>query len=63
MDDNVEIAAAKPITVIFALRRMWELIADDRWVVIVAFGALVIAAVRVLSNCLFCTDTSLKCSC
>lgn len=63
VDDNVEIAAAKPVTVIFALQRMWELIADDRWVVIVAFGALVIAAVRVLSNRLFCTDASLKCSC
>ncbi|KAB1209119.1 ABC transporter B family member 26, chloroplastic [Morella rubra] len=49
VDDNAEIAAAKPVTVIFALRRMWELIADDRWVVIVAFGALVIAALSEIS--------------
>lgn len=49
-NDNVEITAAKPITVILAVRRMWELIAEDRWIVFVAVGSLVVAAVRVLSN-------------
>jgi hypothetical protein len=49
---NVEIKeAATPITVVFALHRMWELIADDRWLIFVAFGALLIAAVRVVNYC------------
>jgi hypothetical protein len=49
---NVEIKeVATPITVVFALHRMWELIADDRWLIFVAFGALLIAAVRVVNYC------------
>ncbi|GMY13287.1 ABC transporter B family member 26, chloroplastic-like isoform X2 [Fagus crenata] len=47
---NVEIKeAATPITVVFALHRMWELIADDRWLIFVAFGALLIAALSEIS--------------
>lgn len=50
-DGNVESstksAPAKPITAVFALRRMWELISGDgRWAIFVGFGAMVIAAVR-----------------
>ncbi|XP_041008594.1 ABC transporter B family member 26, chloroplastic-like isoform X1 [Juglans microcarpa x Juglans regia] len=48
-NDNVEITAAKPITVFLALRRMWELIAEDRWVVFVAVGSLVVAALSEIS--------------
>jgi hypothetical protein len=48
-DDHVDITAAKPITVMVALRRMWELIAGDRWLVFVAFGSLVIAALSEIS--------------
>ncbi|KAE8021483.1 hypothetical protein FH972_007368 [Carpinus fangiana] len=48
-DDHVDITAAKPITVMVALRRMWELIAGDRWLVFVAFGSLVTAALSEIS--------------
>uniref|UniRef100_A0A5B6ZL35 ABC transporter B family member 26 n=1 Tax=Davidia involucrata TaxID=16924 RepID=A0A5B6ZL35_DAVIN len=40
---------AKPITVLTALRRMWELVAMDRWVIYIAFGALTIAALSEIS--------------
>lgn len=40
----------KPITVTYALARMWELMADQRWVLYTAFGALTIAAVIPLFN-------------
>lgn len=33
------------VTVVLALRRIWELIADDRLVVYMAFGSLTVAAV------------------
>ena len=57
-DDDVESrtksAPAKPITAVFALRRMWELISGDgRWAIFVGFGALVIAAVRFVDLLLF----------
>ena len=57
-DGNVESrtksAPAKPITAVFALRRMWELISGDgRWAIFVGFGALVIAAVRFVNLLLF----------
>lgn len=48
-DNHVDITAAKPITVIVALRRMWELIAGDQWILFVAFGSLVIAALSDIS--------------
>nr|XP_023909292.1 ABC transporter B family member 26, chloroplastic-like isoform X1 [Quercus suber]POF14667.1 abc transporter b family member 26, chloroplastic [Quercus suber] len=53
-DGNVESrtksAPAKPITAVFALRRMWELISGDgRWAIFVGFGALVIAALSEIS--------------
>lgn len=44
---KVEIGAAKPLLVYLALRRMWKLVWDsNRWLLLVAFGALTIAAVR-----------------
>ena len=40
---------AKPIMVVFALRQMWESIAgDNRWVIFVAFVALVIAGMHLV---------------
>lgn len=50
-DKQVLIGAAKPITVYLALRRMWKLVWDsNRWVLLVAFGALTMAAVRVITK-------------
>lgn len=37
--------SSKPVTVLRALQKMWELIAQDRWVVYTAFIALIVAAV------------------
>lgn len=39
---------AEPTAAILALRRMWELVADERWVAFVAVGSLFIAAVSVI---------------
>ncbi|CAL5421281.1 unnamed protein product [Camellia sinensis] len=48
---DVEVVmAAKPVTVWLALRRMWELIATDRWVIFAAFSALILTAVRAAVN-------------
>ncbi|KAL7134930.1 hypothetical protein ABFS83_11G058500 [Erythranthe nasuta] len=41
--------SAKPVTVFRALRKMWELVAEDRWVVFFAFVALIITAVSEVS--------------
>lgn len=47
---KVEIGAVKPVTVYLALRRMWKLVWDsNRWVLLVAFGALAVAAVRAIT--------------
>lgn len=40
---------AKPVTVWRALSRMWELVAEDRWVIFAAFSTLIVAAVRASS--------------
>lgn len=40
--------ASKTMTVGEALREMWALVADEKWVLYVAFGALTVAAVRLL---------------
>lgn len=40
--------AAKPFTVLNALRRLWTLVEDDRWVIYVAFSSLTISAVSML---------------
>lgn len=40
--------AAKPFTVLNALRRLWILVEDDRWVIYVAFSSLTISAVSML---------------
>ncbi|KAJ4973603.1 hypothetical protein NE237_006777 [Protea cynaroides] len=41
---------SKPVTVWFALRRMWELVANDRLVIFIAVVALVIAALSEIST-------------
>ncbi|OWM76106.1 hypothetical protein CDL15_Pgr009752 [Punica granatum] len=40
---------AKPVTVWRALTRMWELVAQDRWVIFAAFSALILAALSEIS--------------
>ncbi|KAI3467581.1 hypothetical protein Pfo_024244 [Paulownia fortunei] len=40
---------AKPVTVLRALKKMWELIAQDRWVIFTAFVALIVTAVSEIS--------------
>ncbi|KAK9272693.1 hypothetical protein L1049_003070 [Liquidambar formosana] len=47
--EDVETRATKPITALVALRRMWDLVADDKWVVFVAFCALTVAALSEIS--------------
>ncbi|XVF60231.1 hypothetical protein PTKIN_Ptkin08bG0028100 [Pterospermum kingtungense] len=42
-------AAAKPVTVWIAVKRMWSLVGDDKWIVFLALGALIIAAVSEIS--------------
>ncbi|XP_077227254.1 ABC transporter B family member 26, chloroplastic-like isoform X3 [Tasmannia lanceolata] len=39
----------KAVTVPFALRRMWELVANDRWVIFAAFASLTLAALSEIS--------------
>lgn len=40
-----DVIAAKSVTVFRALKKMWDLIAEDRWVIFTAFVTLVITAV------------------
>ncbi|KAF5203572.1 Abc transporter b family member 26 protein [Thalictrum thalictroides] len=40
---------AKPVTAVFALRRMWDLVANDRWIIYSAFVALAFAAISEIS--------------
>ncbi|KAF5740410.1 hypothetical protein HS088_TW11G00479 [Tripterygium wilfordii] len=57
--EDVGSSSAKPITVWVALRRIRALIADDIWIIYVAFGSLVIAAFseitmpNLLATCVF----------
>lgn len=39
------VISAKPVTVLRALKKMWDLIAEDRWVIFTAFVALIVTAV------------------
>ena len=48
--DEAQFASTKPVTVWFAVRRMWELVGDERWIAFVAFGALIFAAVSSISK-------------
>ncbi|KAG8366046.1 hypothetical protein BUALT_Bualt17G0035300 [Buddleja alternifolia] len=43
------VVSAKPVTVLRALGKMWELIAQDRWVVFTAFVALIVTAISEIS--------------
>lgn len=48
--ENVEIQeSARPVTVWRALAKMWQLVAQDRWVIFAAFSALILAAVSEIS--------------
>ncbi|CAH1434897.1 unnamed protein product [Lactuca virosa] len=48
--DEVEVSVtAKPVTLVRALRRMWGLIANDRWVIFAAFSALILTALTEIS--------------
>ncbi|XP_057493957.1 ABC transporter B family member 26, chloroplastic isoform X1 [Actinidia eriantha] len=40
---------AKPVTVLKALQRMWELVSKDRWVIFAAFATLIITALSEIS--------------
>ncbi|XP_047330802.1 ABC transporter B family member 26, chloroplastic [Impatiens glandulifera] len=42
-------STAKPVTVLRALQRMWELISRDQWVIFVAFSALILTAISEIS--------------
>lgn len=44
-DQENDSEAAKPMTALLALRRMWILISDERCIIFMALGSLVIAAV------------------
>ncbi|CAI9756308.1 unnamed protein product [Fraxinus pennsylvanica] len=43
------VMVAKPVTVLRALKKMWELIAQDRWVIFTAFAALILTALSEIS--------------
>ncbi|KAK6922276.1 ABC transporter-like, ATP-binding domain [Dillenia turbinata] len=50
LSDNAEVVIlAKPVTVVKALHRMWQLVENDRWVIFIAFSALIIAALSEIS--------------
>ncbi|GFP93456.1 ABC transporter b family member 26 chloroplastic [Phtheirospermum japonicum] len=40
---------AKPMTVLKTLKQMWALVADEKWILYTAFGALAVAAVSEIS--------------
>lgn len=44
-EEDSMVAMAEPFTVLQALSRIWELVADESWVLYAAFGSLTIAAV------------------
>lgn len=44
-----DVILAKPVTVVRALKKMWELIAQDRWIIFSAFTALIVTAVSEIS--------------
>ncbi|RDY06816.1 ABC transporter B family member 26, chloroplastic, partial [Mucuna pruriens] len=48
--DGVDVqVVAQPVTVWRALRKMWDLVARDKWVIFAAFSALIVAAVSEIS--------------
>ncbi|KAL1550818.1 ABC transporter B member 26, chloroplastic [Salvia divinorum] len=48
-EDIGDVMVAKPVTVFRALKKMWDLIAEDRWVIFTAFVTLVITALSEIS--------------
>ncbi|CAI0463297.1 unnamed protein product [Linum tenue] len=50
LSDDVDVKlVAEPVTVWKALGRMWQLVAQDRWVIFAAFSALILAALSEIS--------------
>lgn len=47
-EEVVDVFSAKPVTVVRALKKMWDLISEDRWVIFTAFVSLVVTAVRAI---------------
>ncbi|KZV17809.1 ABC transporter B family member 26, chloroplastic-like [Dorcoceras hygrometricum] len=44
--EEIDVAlSAKPVTVLLALQKMWEMVAQDRWVIYTAFVSLIATAV------------------
>ncbi|KAK9925369.1 hypothetical protein M0R45_033693 [Rubus argutus] len=62
-EEDEQSTAAKPITLLRALHRMWNLIETERWIVFGAFGSLIIAALsdisipRILAESVFCAQS------
>lgn len=49
-EEDVDVGGtAKPVTVVRALKRMWELIAEDRFLIFAAFTALIVTALSEIS--------------
>ncbi|XAR51909.1 Peptide-transporting ATPase, partial [Bertholletia excelsa] len=48
-DAGKTIKTAKPVTVLVALRRIWKLVANDRWVIYAASASLIVAALSEIS--------------
>lgn len=44
-EEAEDVVPAKTVTVMRALKKMWELVAEDRWVIFTAFLALIVTAV------------------
>lgn len=59
LDDVEVLQNAKPVTLVRALTRMWELISSDRWIIYSAFSALILTAVVMLC---FCFSLQLRCN-
>ncbi|XP_050386563.1 ABC transporter B family member 26, chloroplastic-like isoform X1 [Argentina anserina] len=61
-EEKISTAAKEQVTLLRALDRMWNLIETDRWIVFVAFGSLIIAALseisipRILTESVFCAQ-------
>ncbi|KAL4193039.1 hypothetical protein AMTRI_Chr06g197380 [Amborella trichopoda] len=55
--NSVEGDAKKSVTVFFALRKMWDLVSDDRWVIIGGFASVIVAAASEISIPNFLTAT------
>lgn len=46
IEDDFFAVGGKAVTVPFALRRIWEMISTDKWVLFAGFGSLLLASVN-----------------